>query len=107
MQACRRAVLAAGLFLLTQLPAQADVDTVVRDFDIDIPQAECRQVAIRLFQSLAEPGVPVRELRHIIYYTDASSELIAVCRADRGVLVLFTRGPLTGPAHIGMDRALH
>jgi hypothetical protein len=107
VQACRRAVLAAGLFLLTQLPAQADVDTVVRDFDIDIPQAECRQVAIGLFQSLAAPGVPVRELGHIIYYTDASSELIAVCRAERGVLVLFTRGPLTGPAHIGIDRALH
>ena len=106
MQASRRAVLAAGLFLLTLLPAQADVDTVVRDFDIDIPQAECRQTAIRLFQSLAAPGVAVRELRHIIYYTDASSELIAVCRADRGVLVLFTRGPLTGPAHIGIDRAL-
>ena len=107
MQACRRAVLAAGLFLFTQLPAQADVDTVVRDFDIDIPQAECLQIAIRLFQSLAAPGVPVRELRHIVYYTDASSELIAVCRADRDVLVLFTRGPLTGPAHIGINRALH
>jgi hypothetical protein len=99
-------MLAAGLFLLTQLPAQADVDTVVRDFDIDMPQGECLQTAIRLFQSLAEPGIPVRELRYIIYYKDASSELIAVCRADRGVLVLFTRGPLTGPAHIGIDRVL-
>ena len=79
---------------------------LVRDFDIDIPQAECRRTAIRLFQSLAAPGVPVRELGHIIYYTDTSSELVAVCRADRGVLVLFTRGTLTGPAHIGFDRAL-
>jgi hypothetical protein len=84
-------VLAAGLFLFTLHPAQADVDTVVRDFEIDIPQAECRQTAIRMFQSLAAPGGPVRELRHIIDYTDASSELAAVCRADRGVLVLFTR----------------
>lgn len=85
---------------------RADVDTVVRDYDISLTQTECRHTAIRVFQSLAAAGNPVRELGHIIYYTDSSSELIAVCRADRGVLVLFTRGPLTGPAHIGFSRAL-
>ena len=61
---------------------------------------------MRLFHALAANGIPVRELGHIIHYTDTASELIAVCRADRGVMVLFTRGPLTGPAHIALDRAL-
>ena len=79
---------------------------MVRDYDIDLSQTECRQTAMRLFQNLAADGVPVRELGHIIYYTDTTSELIAVCRADRGVLVLFTRGPLTVPAHIGFERAM-
>ena len=83
-----------------------DVDIVVRDYDISLTQTECRQTAMRVFQSLAAAGISVRELGHIIYYTDTSSELIAVCRADRGVLVLFTRGPLTGPAHIGLNRAI-
>ncbi len=86
---------------------QAGPDTVVRDYDIRLTQTECRQTAMRIFQSLAAAGLPVRELGHIIFYTDEASELIAVCRADRGVLVLFTRGPLTGPAHIGFSRALH
>jgi hypothetical protein len=96
------------LLLLLALvpPARADVDTVVRDYDIRLTQTQCRQAAMRVFHSLAADGVAVRELGHIIYYTDTSSELIAVCRADRGVLVLFTRGPLTGPVHIGINRAL-
>jgi hypothetical protein len=94
------------LMLLTAAARAADVDTVVRDYDIDLSQTECRQTAMRLFHNLAADGIPVRELGHIIYYTDTTSELIAVCRADRGVLVLFTRGSLTVPAHIGLDRAL-
>ena len=93
------------LFVLAST-ARAEVDTVVRDYDIDLTQTECRQTAMRLFHALAANGIPVRELGHIIYYTDTASELIAVCRADRGVMVLFTRGPLTGPAHIALDRAL-
>ena len=95
-----------GLWLAQTPPLRAEVDTVVRDYDISLTQTECRQSAMRLFQSLASPGIPVRELGHVISYTDSTSELIAVCRADRGVLVLFTRGPLTGPAHIGFSRRL-
>ena len=86
-----------SLFLVQTPPLRAEVDTVVRDYDISFTQTECRQSAMRVFQTLASPGTPVRELGHIIFYTDSTSELIAVCRADRGVLVLFTRGPLTGP----------
>jgi hypothetical protein len=97
---------AFSLYLVQTSPLRAEVDTVVRDYDISFTQTECRQSAMRVFQSLALPGSPVRELGHVIYYTDATSELIAVCRADRGVLVLFTRGPLTGPAHIGFSRQL-
>jgi hypothetical protein len=94
------------LLVLTVSAKAADNDTVVRDYDVDLTQTECRQSAMRLFQTLATDGVPVRELGHIIYYSDTASELIALCRADRGLLVLFTRGPLTVPAHIGIDRAL-
>lgn len=94
------------LLVLTVSAKAADDDTVVRDYDVDLTQTECRQIAMRLFQTLATDGFPVRELGHIIYYSDTASELIALCRADRGVLVLFTRGPLTVPAHIGIDRAL-
>ena len=94
------------LFTLASASRAADVDTVVRDYDTDLSQTECRQTAMRLFHALAANGIPVRELGHIIYYTDTASELIAVCRADRGVMVLFTRGPLTGPAHIALNRAL-
>ena len=65
-----------GLLLLAVLAAPAkaaDVDTVVRDYDIDLSQTECRQTAMRLFHDLAADGVPVRELGHIIYYTDTTS----------------------------------
>jgi hypothetical protein len=94
------------LLLALVSPTRADVDTVVRDYDINVTQTQCRQTAMRVFLALASADVPVREIGHIIYYTDTSSELIAVCRADRGVVVLFARGPLTAPAHIAFNRAL-
>ena len=65
------------LFVLAST-ARAEVDTVVRDYDIDLTPTECRQTAMRLFPALAEIGIAVRDQVHIMYYTDSCSELFGV-----------------------------
>lgn len=92
--------LCACLLLAQPYPAAAEQNTVLKDFDIAMSQVECRALAINILHELATAGVPVMELDHIISYTDEGSEVIAVCRADRGLLVLLARGALMEPAHI-------
>ena len=83
----------------------AGADTVLKDFDIAVTQEECRAQSISILQQLASADVPVMELNHVISYSDADSEVIAICRADKGLLVLFARGALTERAHIGFHAA--
>jgi hypothetical protein len=85
--------LAALLLCVGLLPAHAG-DTIVKDYNISLSQEECRDTSIRILQSLASPAVPVMQLEPLVFYTDEQSELIAVCRADKGVLVVFARGVL-------------
>jgi hypothetical protein len=85
--------------------AIAGDDMVIRDFDITVTQEECRATAIRIFQSLASEDIPVTDLQHIVFYTSDGNELIAVCRADKGLLVLFAKGPLMEAAHVGFHEA--
>ena len=86
------------------ITAAAD-DIAVKDYDISVSQEDCRLTAIRIFQSLASGDVPVMELQHIISYQGSNSELVAVCRADKGLLVLFASGELTQAAHIRFHQA--
>lgn len=88
----RLARLAAVLLLLPVLTAAYAGDTIVKDYDIVLSQEECRQTSIRILHSLAGPDVPVMQLEPLVFYSDEQSELIAVCRADKGVLVVIARG---------------
>jgi hypothetical protein len=85
--------------------ASAGNDLVIRDFDIGVTQEECRSTAIRIFRSLATDDVPVMELQHIVFYESGANELAAVCRADKGLLVLFAKGPLMEAAHVRFHEA--
>ena len=95
----------ALMLLVLSSPVLAGSDTVVRDFDISVTQEECQATTLRIFGSLADDDVPVMELRHIVYYENGDSELIAVCRADKGLLVLFASGPLMETAHVRFHEA--
>jgi hypothetical protein len=89
---CLIRLLAAGLLLCPLLtPAHAG-DTIVKDYDISLSQEECRQTSIGILHSLADPAMPVMQLEPLVFYADEQSEIIAVCRADKGVLVVFARG---------------
>lgn len=83
------------IMVFLSLSVEADTDTVIKDFDITLSQPECQSTAIRILQSVAHEDVAVMQLKHIIYYSHEESELVAVCRADKGLLVLFAQGPLT------------
>lgn len=98
-------LLQALLLLLMPVIATAADDIAVKDYDISMSQEDCRLTAIRTLQSLASGDVPVMELQHIISYQGSNSELVAVCRADKGLLVLFARGELTQAAHIRFHQA--
>jgi hypothetical protein len=93
------------LWLFLSSPAMAGTDMVIRDFDISVTQEECRSTAIRILQSLATDEAPVMELQHIVFYEGGGNELIAVCRADKGLLVLFAKGPVMQAAHIRFHEA--
>ena len=95
----------ALLLLGLSAPAIAGDDMVIRDFDITVTQEECRATAIRIFQSLASDAIPVTDLQHIVFYAGGGNELIAVCRADKGLLVLFAQGPLMEAAHVRFHEA--
>ena len=97
--------LTAGLLLFAgQLPAHAG-DTLVKDYDINLSQEACRQTSIRILHSLAGPDIPVMQLEPLVFYSDEQSELIAVCRADKGVLVVFARGLLAEQGQLAFYRA--
>ena len=95
----------AGLLPLLFSPALLSGDILVKDFDVTLSQEDCRLTAIRLFHSLVSDDVPVMEHGHIISYEGGDSELVAVCRADRGVLVLYSKGRLAEAAQIKFYRA--
>ena len=83
------------MFTFLSFAVEAGTDTVIKDFDITLSQAECQSTAIRILQSVAHKDAPVMQLEHIIFYSHEDAELIALCRADKGLLVLFAQGPLT------------
>ncbi len=97
--------LAAALLLFLQVVVVHAGDTLVRDYTISLSQQECRQISIGIFQSLASPDVPVMQLESLVFYADEQSELIAVCRADKGLLVVFTRGVLAEQAQLAFYEA--
>ena len=97
--------LLAGVLLLTGLTLAHAGDTIVKDYDISLSQEECRQTSIRTLHSLAGPDMPVMQLEPLVFYTDEQSELIAVCRADKGVLVVFTRGVLAEQGQLAFYEA--
>ena len=97
--------LLAGVLLLTGLTLAHAGDTIVKDYDISLSQEECRQTSIRILHSLAEPDIPVMQLEPLVFYSDEQSELIAVCRADKGVLVVFTRGVLAEQGQLAFYEA--
>ena len=86
-------LIVAMLLLLGLTLTHAD-DTIVKDYDISLSQEECRQTSIRILHSLAGPDMPVMQLEPLVFYSNEQSEFIAVCRADKGVLVVFARGVL-------------
>ena len=97
--------LLAGVLLLTGLTLAHAGDTIVKDYDISLSQEECRQTSIRILHSLAGPDMPVMQLEPLVFYSDEQSELIAVCRADKGVLVVFTRGVLAEQGQLAFYEA--
>ena len=97
--------LLAGVLLLTGLTLAHAGDTIVKDYDISLSQEECRQTSIRILHSLAGPDMPVMQLEPLVFYADEQSELIAVCRADKGVLVVFTRGMLAEQGQLAFYEA--
>jgi hypothetical protein len=94
-----------GVLLLAGLTQAHAGDTIVKDYDISLSQEECRQTSIRILHSLAGPDMPVMQLEPLVFYSDEQSELIAVCRADKGVLVVFTRGVLAEPGQLAFYEA--
>ena len=97
--------LLAGVLMLTGLTLAHADDTIVKDYDISLSQEECRQTSIRILHSLAGPDMPVMQLEPLVFYADEQSELIAVCRADKGVLVVFTRGMLAEQGQLAFYEA--
>jgi len=97
--------LAAGLLLSLVVTLAYAGDTIVKDYNISLSQEECRQQSIRILQSLASPDVPVMQLEPLVFYSDDQSELIAVCRADKGVLVVFARGVLAESGQLAFYEA--
>ena len=97
--------LLAGMLLLAGLTLAHAGDTIVKDYDISLSQEECRQTSIRILHSLAGPDMPVMQLEPLVFYADEQSELIAVCRADKGVLVVFARGVLAEPGQLAFYEA--
>jgi hypothetical protein len=95
----------AGVLLLAGLTLAHAGDTIVKDYDISLSQEECRQTSIRILHSLAGPDMPVMQLEPLVFYSDEQSELIAVCRADKGVLVVFTRGVLAEQGQLAFYEA--
>jgi len=86
--------LPAALLLFLHVAVVHAGDTIVKDYDISLSQEECRQTSIRILHSLANPDMPVMQLEPLVFYADEQSELIALCRADKGILVVFARGVL-------------
>ena len=99
--------LLAGLLLITGLaPVQVQADdTIVKDYDISVSQETCRQTSIDVLHSLAGPQQPVMQLEPMVFYSDEQSEVIAVCRADKGLLVVFARGALAEQGHLAFFEA--
>ena len=97
--------LLAGVLLLAGLTLAHAGDTIVKDYDISLSQEECRQTSIRILHSLAGPDMPVMQLEPLVFYADEQSELIAVCRADKGVLVVFSRGVLAEQGQLAFYEA--
>ena len=97
--------LLAGMLLLAGLTLAHAGDTIVKDYDISLSQEECRQTSIRILHSLAGPDMPVMQLEPLVFYADEQSELIAVCRADKGVLVVFARGVLAEQGQLAFYEA--
>jgi len=95
----------AGFLLFSGLASAQTGDTIVKDYDISLSQEQCRQTSIRVLHSLAGPDKPVMQLEPMVFYSDEQSELIAVCRADKGVLVVFARGVLAEQGHIAFYQA--
>ena len=94
-----------GVLLLAGLTQAHAGDTIVKDYDISLSQEECRQTSIRILHSLAGPDMPVMQLEPLVFYSDEQPELIAVCRADKGVLVVFTRGVLAEQGQLAFYEA--
>jgi len=97
--------LLAAMLLLTGLTLAHAGDTIVKDYDISLSQEECRQTSIRILHSLAGPEMPVMQLEPLVFYSDEQSEFIAVCRADKGVLVVFARGVLAEQGQLAFYEA--
>ena len=97
--------LVAGLLLFLGLASAQAGDSIVKDYDISLSQEECRQTSIRILHSLAGPDMPVMQLEPLVFYSDEQSEIIAVCRADKGVLVVFARGVLAERGHLAFYEA--
>jgi hypothetical protein len=94
-----------GVLLLAGLTQAHAGDTIVKDYDISLSQEECRQTSIRILHSLAGPDMPVMQLEPLVFYSDEQSELIAICRADKGILVVFTRGVLAEQGQLAFYEA--
>lgn len=97
--------LLAAMLLLTGLTLAHAGDTIVKDYDISLSQEDCRQTSIRILHSLAGPEMPVMQLEPLVFYSDEQSEFIAVCRADKGVLVVFARGVLAEQGQLAFYEA--
>jgi len=97
--------LLAAVLLLTGLTLAHADDTIVKDYDISLSQEECRQTSTGILHSLAGPDMPVMQLEPLVFYADEQSELIAVCRADKGVLVVVTRGVLAQQGQLAFYEA--
>ena len=98
--------LTAGLLLCLGAMTLAQAgDTIVKDYDISLSQEECRQTSIRILHSLAGPDMPVMQLEPLVFYSDEQSEFIAVCRADKGVLVVFAQGVLAEQGQLAFYEA--
>lgn len=97
--------LLAGLLLISGLASVQADDTIVKDYDISVSQEDCRQTSIGILHTLAGPDRPVMQLDPMVFYSDEQSEVIAVCRADKGVLVVFARGVLAEQGHLAFYEA--
>ena len=97
--------LIVALLLIFGLASAHAGDTIVKDYNISLSQEQCRQTSIRILHSLAGPNKPVMQLEPLVFYADEQSELIAVCRADKGLLVVFARGVLAEQGQLAFYEA--